>query len=443
MRLQNVKARRRERISSDEEERRRQGYEVRTAVRFAEVDGHDVATDRHRSRRRGEQLATLVLRARGDGLADQLRLAPAKNKSSSGSSSTPRGPLGRSKTSGRRPRRDPTMASGRQAQGRRRVIPFVEDHRNCLILTRPRISRTSQMASLQAALKRGIQAVFQLEDQELAAEPLPTEQLRSRFCCCSSPPKAAPGFCGACSTTLRSSAEVAREALDDLPLRSRHRRRPRARARASAERCEAACYDCLLSYGNQRDHRLLDRHAIKDVLLALARCTVRASAYNRPRRRAAETLLNAPTRASSVASSSCSSRSSRRLPSDTQQLIADAHCRPDFLYQRATDRGLHRRPASTTSPTSSGDDRASRRPAWRTLGYDVVRFHYGEDWVSVLDAAPGRVRLANGSSELSRRPAPRLRSARWFALAVASGSSCPSHRPTRPARAPPARRHRR
>ena len=33
------------------------------------------------------------------------------------------------------------------------------------------------------------------------------------------------------------------------------------------ERCERACYDCLLSYGNQFEHALIDRHAIRDLLL--------------------------------------------------------------------------------------------------------------------------------------------------------------------------------
>ena len=39
------------------------------------------------------------------------------------------------------------------------------------------------------------------------------------------------------------------------------RHAPRAR-----EDCEAACYDCLMSYANQSDHLLLDRHAIKEVV---------------------------------------------------------------------------------------------------------------------------------------------------------------------------------
>ena len=39
LRLQNVATRRRDRISSDEEERQRQGYEVRTTVQFTEHEG--------------------------------------------------------------------------------------------------------------------------------------------------------------------------------------------------------------------------------------------------------------------------------------------------------------------------------------------------------------------------------------------------------------------
>ena len=40
------------------------------------------------------------------------------------------------------------------------------------------------------------------------------------------------------------------------------------RAERSAEDCEAACYDCLMSYYNQMDHLLLDRRLIKEYLQA-------------------------------------------------------------------------------------------------------------------------------------------------------------------------------
>src|SRR5690606_33918082 len=42
----------------------------------------------------------------------------------------------------------------------------------------------------------------------------------------------------------------------------------RGGAPQARERCEAACYDCLLSYYNQRDHGVLDRASIRDLLTA-------------------------------------------------------------------------------------------------------------------------------------------------------------------------------
>lgn len=49
------------------------------------------------------------------------------------------------------------------------------------------------------------------------------------------------------------------------------------------ERCSAACYDCLLSYTNQLEHRHLDRNLIRDLLLALTTCQVSAAEGARSR----------------------------------------------------------------------------------------------------------------------------------------------------------------
>ena len=37
------------------------------------------------------------------------------------------------------------------------------------------------------------------------------------------------------------------------------------RAAAAGIECEAACYDCLLDYGNQPDHKLLDRSVAREL----------------------------------------------------------------------------------------------------------------------------------------------------------------------------------
>ena len=65
-----------------------------------------------------------------------------------------------------------------------RVLPYVEDHRNALIfepLSMPDEQPERFLPTLQAALKNAILAVYQLEEDELAAEPLPSAQNRRKI----------------------------------------------------------------------------------------------------------------------------------------------------------------------------------------------------------------------------------------------------------------------
>jgi superfamily II DNA/RNA helicase/very-short-patch-repair endonuclease len=392
LRLQNVATRRRDRISSDEEERQRQGYEVRTAVQFTEVDGR--TWQRTGTAQDGETIvATLDYGHAATIWRVNFGWRRRANQEQLGFVvDTERGYWAKNEQAADDP--DDPGDGERTSGSARRVIPFVEDHRNCLLLTPTEDLTDAQMASLQAALKRGIQAVFQLEEQELAAEPLPTEKIRRLLLLFES----AEGGAGVLRRLLddpEKVSEVAREALSichfdpDSGEDLEH-------APGVAERCEAACYDCLLSYGNQRDHRLLDRHAIKDVLLALARCTVRASASGSPADEHAETLLNRADSGLERRFVELLITQGRRLPGDTQQLIATAQCRPDFLYREQRVAVFIDGPVHDQPDKRIDDEQATAR--LEDAGYDVIRFHHDADWVSLLDAFPD-VFGSNGSSE--------------------------------------------
>lgn len=167
---------------------------------------------------------------------------------------------------------DPSDPLGAKTQ---RVVPFVEDRRNCLIVEPVERLDSRVMAALQPALKKVIQVLYQLEDNELAGEPLPSVDERRQLLFYES----AEGGAGVLRRLLddpTAIADVAREALrichfdpdtgDD-----------RQRAEGATEDCEAACYDCLMSYENQREHELLDRHPIRSILLDLTAASVTAS----------------------------------------------------------------------------------------------------------------------------------------------------------------------
>src|SRR5207245_6321981 len=106
----------------------------------------------------------------------------------------------------------------------------------------------------------------------------------------------------------------------------------RHRAPGAAEDCVAACYDCLMSYTNQPDHLVLDRHLIRDELLSFLRAKVDASptALTREQHRAYLRRL---------ADSDLERRfldlldaGGYRLPDDAQVRIAEGATKPDFVY---------------------------------------------------------------------------------------------------------------
>ena len=173
----------------------------------------------------------------------------------------------------------------------KRVVPFVEDHRNCLLVTPLVALEAEQMATFQAALKRSIQAEFQLEDQELAAEPLPTADARNVLLFF----EAAEGGAGVLRRLIDDQEAIARVAAAALELcHFAADGTDLKRAKHASEDCEVACYDCLLSYGNQRDHRVLDRTAIRDLLLDLAGATTASD--DTPRRGRPRSIPQAPLR---------------------------------------------------------------------------------------------------------------------------------------------------
>ncbi|MBK8988392.1 MAG: hypothetical protein IPM39_20385 [Chloroflexi bacterium] len=154
-RMQNVATKRRDRINSDEEERTRMGYELKTGVRF---NAH------------GQQPACQVAMVEGAGGAPLFKLTY-------GDAAT----VWRINMGWRR--RDPQDPAGFMLDTERgywqknerdvdpdpddpnspmqkRVVPFVEDRRNCLLVEPLLPLDTETMASLQPAIKTAIQLLY-------------------------------------------------------------------------------------------------------------------------------------------------------------------------------------------------------------------------------------------------------------------------------------------
>ncbi|MBU1208362.1 MAG: DUF1998 domain-containing protein, partial [Proteobacteria bacterium] len=387
-RLQNVSTKRRDRINCDEEERLRMGYEIKTGVRFSIQGGKpscQVATLIHPEK--GE-IAALTYCQSSTLWRINLGWTRRKNRNQYGFVlDTERGYWARNEVVGDEDDQDPMSANAS------RVIPFVEDHRNCLLFRPGQKLDENQMASLQSALKQAIQASFQLEDNELAAEPLPGMDNRQVILLY----EAAEGGAGVLRQLLEDPnafARVAVQALDlchfDPATGGDRKKAPRAK-----DDCEAACYDCLLSYGNQRDHSLLDRKTINQILLDYARASVSVSPGGLSRAEHLQRLLN-------LAGSELEKRWLRyladknlHLPSRSQVFMEKCKTRPDFIYDD------HLVVVYVDGPPHKYPERKERdiqqTSCLEDLGYTVIRFEDEEDWDKKIAQFPHVFGLSKGT----------------------------------------------
>ena len=366
-RMQNVSTRRRDRINSDEEERLRMGFEIKTGVRFVahgDRPGRRVATVHAAD---GTELLRLTYGHAATLWRINLGWRRRRDKEVYGFVlDTERGYWQRNQQAIEDDPEDPMSPKTE------RVIPFVEDRRNCLLIEPAERLSTEMMASLQPALKSAIQVLYQLEDNELAAEPLPTTDDRRVILFYES----AEGGAGVLRQLLDSPealTEVAREALRlchfDPDTGTDLRRAPGAK-----EDCEAACYDCLMSYYNQMDHELLDRQLIREVLLELTSSIVRASPvavdraeHLRKLKALCESDLEREWLDFLEAHNLC-------LPDAAQKLIEPCQTQADFLYSDQAVAVYVDGPDHDQPDVAAHD--AEVTECLMDLGYTVIRFGY-------------------------------------------------------------------
>jgi len=373
MRMQTVYARRRERISSDEEERRRAGFELRTSYRFSQhgprlgradaavsdetsailsVSYGDTATVRvtnvgRRRRKHPNELGYWLDTVKGNWLSEK-----------DAADATPQ---------------DDVLEDAADIPTKQKVIPFVEDTRNILVLRMDNPVPQELSTTLRYALERGIEAEFQLEDSELSSEALPDAQERGRMLFT----EAAEGGAGvlrrlqsepdALARVARAALEIAHFSPDGTDL---------GKAKGARERCEKACYDCLLSYGNQSDHAAIDRHAISKLLVRLAGATTTPTVADEPRGDRAGDLR-----------AQCESQLQRdfidllvqhefALPNGIRQPVTAAQIRPDFAFQ------VDGSALAVFVEDDAPEDADEVEEKLNDAGWTVLRLHPGQDWLT-------------------------------------------------------------
>ncbi|MGB8021141.1 MAG: DEAD/DEAH box helicase, partial [Candidatus Nanopelagicales bacterium] len=261
LQLQQVVTRPRQRISADEEERNRVGFELRTTYRFA----GDSAQARVGAAVRSADQPILEL---GYGDAAEVRVVNLGRRGRANSDvrgfmlDLVKGRWLSENAAGEEPDLD-AEADAADVQAKARVTPFVEDRRNIAVLRWSEPVDETTAITAQYALERGIETSFQLEDSELASEALPDNAHRGRVLLV----EAAEGGAGVLRRLATEADALPRAAAEALRICHVD---PETGVEA-ADACVRGCYRCLLSYGNQNAHEKIDRRTVIGRLRDIAR----------------------------------------------------------------------------------------------------------------------------------------------------------------------------
>ncbi len=260
-----------------------------------------------------------------------------------------------------------------QALGETAILRlFVSDTEN-LLLVCPQAETQRDLralASLQFALQRGMEQHFQIEESELASERVGTGNHRAILFW-----EAAEGGVGVLRRLVEEAdlfAAIAATALERLhfDLATLEDKKPD---------CAQACYECLLSYTNQPDHRLLNRHLIRNLLQGLSQSVTTPRLAGRDYEEHYRWLRSLTDSRSELERRFIDHlfQTRRSLPDEAQKALADVNTVPDFYYSGShacvfCDGAIHDQPAQQQRDTDV-------RRQLREAGYRVIVIRYDQD----------------------------------------------------------------
>jgi very-short-patch-repair endonuclease len=374
--LQNVSLRLAKRINCDEEERQRFGYKLVTAYRFPSAGG--------RAERRDcivQQGATPLLHMHYGSSTTLYRInlgwLNQVNRSENGFLlDLERGTWATNPLDA-----DDQDTPGKTGQPPVRVVPFVQDTKNALVMRFEPVPEAHVLASLQSAFRQAILRLFQLEPRELAAEAIPSNASKDRreilFY------ESAEGGAGVLRQLVEDPAVLPR--LARLALEICHFN-PDTLADNAPQKCGKACYDCLLDYGNQPDHLILNRAVIRDLLASLAGAQSRPSGGAGPRSDRMAELRRLCDSKLEIKFLDLLDRHLLTPPSHAQLLLESSSTRPDFFYADHHAAIYIDGPPHDEPQQIRDDEEITRR--LMDAGYAVIRFHHRDDWLQIIQRHP-------------------------------------------------------
>ncbi len=376
-RMQNVVAKRRNRISCDEEERFRLGFKMQTSYYFADRNDR-LSCIKAEINIKDDLYANLVY---GDA-ATLMRINLGYKKSKE--ETQPGFDLDMEKGYwAKAPDEEEYDENDPQARLIKRVVPYVEDTRNCLLFEPVQALKQEELVSLKYALKNAIQTIFELEDKELAVENLPSHGTPNSILFY----EAAEGGAGVLKQLLDTKVfrEVIREALK-LTHFDPDTYENLVYPPNSDEECVAACYQCLLSYYNQTEQEILDRRLSAPILNQLLVSEIIRSSSSVSREQLYSDLKKLNGSSLEKEWLDYIYQKGYILPTHAQKLIDNCNTQADFVYHDKMTAVYIDGPVHDTSDVKEKD--RIIESALQDQGWYYLRFRYDKNWDTIIKENP-------------------------------------------------------
>jgi Lhr-like helicase len=358
--MANVRTKRRERITSDEEERRRRGYEISVSYQFAPSP-------------RGLNKIEADVSLNGTTLL-HLIYSPASTLlriNHGWRGATTKGFLVDFETGEMLGERSEVTSISGRARRPLRIHLAVQGTHNLLLvkLARPEYRGDPKLeVTLQYALERGLEQIFQLEEDELAVKRVGQGEHRALLFYETN--EGGSGILARLVEEPNAVAQVALAALERL-----HYSKKGEDLRTS---CIAACYECLMSFNNQHEAHLFDRHIVRDILIDITNSLTYPRFQERSWEQQLQWLRSLADSRSELERRFLSvlAKGHYRLPDDAQKHISEVNCIPDFFYMPNVcvfcDGSVHDEPEQRAK-----DERIRKELVAR--GYRVIVIRYDQD----------------------------------------------------------------
>jgi very-short-patch-repair endonuclease len=354
-----VSTQRIERITCDEEERVRHGYEKTTHFRFSKKDGIERKISAEVTDNEGNTLLRLTF-----GPAAHLRRINRRWKRSATVGYTL--DLNNGTWSKRTGDTVDTALDAGQSNIRTGVQLFVKDTRNILFIHPAVMSPLNEehLANLQHAIFKGLCAFFKIDESEIATERIGDGEHRGILYW-----EAAEGGVGVLQSLVDEPWVMSKIAENALEICHFNKDKEETE-------CVRACYNCLMTYSNQMDNSILNRHLIKDMIEKISQSKTLRSFKNLSYDAHYEWLRQQTDARSKLEKNLLDYlyREGRKLPDSAQKTLPNYPCRPDFYYEEGyicvfCDGSVH------DEPKQSEDDKRMRADLINK-GYRIVVIRY-------------------------------------------------------------------